>query len=51
MVLGLEVGVFEAGRRLRERAVPAFVATEHRERNEHLRRIRHPGAEGLVADP
>ena len=38
-LLGREVRRGQPGRRLRERAVPALVAAQHRERDEHLRRV------------
>ena len=48
-VVGLEVGRVETSGRLRERAVAALVAAQHGQRDEHLRRVGHHGAERLVA--
>ena len=48
-LLGRQERRLQPLRRLRERAVLAAVAAQLRERDEHLRRERHPGAERLVA--
>ena len=44
-LIGGEIGVVESGWRLGERAISALVATQHRERDEHLRRIGDAGTE------
>ena len=44
-----EIGRPETSRRLSERAVPALVAAQHRQRDEHLRRIGDAGAVGQIA--
>ena len=49
-VVGVEVGLVQAGGRLRERAVAAAVAAQHRERDEDLGGVGHPGAGGGVTD-
>ncbi len=45
-----EVRRVETGRRLGERAVAAAVAAQHRERDEHLRRVGDPGAGTGIPD-
>ena len=49
-LVGGEVRRLEASGRLGERAVAALVATQHRERDEHLRRERHAGAVRLISN-
>ena len=48
-VVGLEVRRVETSGRLREGAVAALVATQHGQRNEHLRRVGHHRAERRIA--
>ncbi len=47
-LLRIEVGRFDPGRRLGERAVPAGVVAQERERDEHLRAVGDAFAERLV---
>ncbi len=47
--VGREVGGGQPGRGLGERAIATAVPAQHRERNEHLGRVRHPAAVRLVA--
>ena len=47
-VVELEVGRLQAGRSLGECAVSAPIPAQHRQRDEHLRGERHPGAEGGI---
>ena len=48
-LLGRQVGGVEPGRGLGERAVAALVPAQHRQGDEHLRRVRDPGAVGSVS--
>ncbi len=50
-LVGREVRMVELGRRLREGAIVTVVAAEHRERHEHLARIRHGVAPSEIAQP
>jgi hypothetical protein len=49
-VVGREVRVLQASRGLSKCAVAAGVATQHGERDEHLRAERHPRVVGIVAN-
>ena len=49
-LVGGEIGVVEPRGRLGERAIATLVATQHRERDEHLRRVGDAGAEVTVTN-